>query len=111
MRLGLTLATVAVEIEEEREIDAEGEIDAAEGATNKAIRLYRSTFTPFDCWWQPHNVHHVTYADLNHRGLDDETPLLQEVRPLTIRRSLTSLRLNLWDKKQRKKAKFDTVKN
>jgi hypothetical protein len=34
MRLGLTLTTVEVEIEEE------GEIDAAEGVTNKAIRLY-----------------------------------------------------------------------
>ena len=40
MRLGLTLTTVAVEIGEEREIDAEGEIDAAEDITNKAIRLY-----------------------------------------------------------------------
>jgi hypothetical protein len=34
MRLGLTLTTAAVEIEEE------GEIDAAEGVTNKVIRLY-----------------------------------------------------------------------
>ena len=33
MRLGLTLTTVAVEIEEAREIDA------TEGVTNKAIRL------------------------------------------------------------------------
>ncbi len=40
MRLGLTLTSVAVEIEEEREIGAEGDIDAAEGVTNKAIRLY-----------------------------------------------------------------------
>jgi hypothetical protein len=40
MRLGLALTTVAVEMEEEREIDGEGEIDAVEGATNKAIRLY-----------------------------------------------------------------------
>ena len=39
MRLGLTLTTVAVEIEAAREIDVEGEIDAAEGVTNKAIRL------------------------------------------------------------------------
>ena len=39
MRLGLTLTTVAVEIKEAMEIDAEGEIDAAEGVTNKAIRL------------------------------------------------------------------------
>ena len=46
MRLGQTLTTVEVEIEEkkemeeEREIDEEGKIDAAEGVTNKAIRLY-----------------------------------------------------------------------
>jgi len=42
MRLGLTLTTVALEIEEEREINAEGEIDAAEGVTNKAIRCHRT---------------------------------------------------------------------
>ena len=40
MRLGLTLTTVEVEIEEEREIDEEGDIGAVEGATNKAIRLF-----------------------------------------------------------------------
>ena len=39
MRLGLRLTTVAIEIEEAMEIDEEGEIDAAEGVTNKAIRL------------------------------------------------------------------------
>jgi hypothetical protein len=48
MRLGLMLTTVAVKtkkegvIEKETEIDAEGEIDAAEGITNKAIRCYRT---------------------------------------------------------------------
>jgi hypothetical protein len=40
MRLGLPLTTVAVEMEEEGKINVEGEIDAAEGATNKAIRGY-----------------------------------------------------------------------
>jgi hypothetical protein len=35
MRLGLALPTVAAKIKEERKIDVEGEIDAAEGATNK----------------------------------------------------------------------------
>ena len=40
MRLGQTLTTVEVEIEEEKEIDEEGKIDAAEGVTSKAIRLY-----------------------------------------------------------------------
>ena len=34
MRLALSLTTAEVEI------DAEGEIDATEGVTNKAIRLY-----------------------------------------------------------------------
>ena len=40
MRLGLTLTTVEVVIEEKREIDEEGDIGAAEGVTNKAIRLF-----------------------------------------------------------------------
>jgi hypothetical protein len=40
MRLDLTLTTVAVKMGVEREIDAEGEIDAAEGVTNKPTRLY-----------------------------------------------------------------------
>jgi len=40
MRLGLTLTTVEAEIEEEVETEEEREIDAAEGVTNKAIRLY-----------------------------------------------------------------------
>ena len=40
MRLGQTLTTVEVEMEEERVIGEEGKIDAAEGVTNKAIRRY-----------------------------------------------------------------------
>ena len=40
MRRDHKLTTVEIEIEEEREIDEEGKIDAAEGVTNKAIRLY-----------------------------------------------------------------------
>jgi len=36
--------------------------------------------------------------------------LFQEARPLTICRSITSLWLNWWDEKQRKKVKFDTGK-
>jgi len=39
MRLGLTLTAVAEEIAAAMEIDAEGEIDAAEGVASKAIRL------------------------------------------------------------------------
>jgi hypothetical protein len=40
MRLALAPPTVAVEIKEDGKIDAEGEIDAVEGVTNKAIRPY-----------------------------------------------------------------------
>ena len=65
MRLVLTLTTVEVEIEEEREIDA------AEGVTNKAIRLCWLTFTPFDYWRHNHSMHHGTSADLDHRGVGD----------------------------------------
>jgi hypothetical protein len=52
MRLGLTLPIVAVEIEDEvekeREIDEEGETDAAEGVTDNLIRLYGLTSTLVD---------------------------------------------------------------
>jgi hypothetical protein len=52
MRLGLVLPTVAAKIKEERKIDVEGEIDAAEGATKKAIELilidlYTFSFSSF----------------------------------------------------------------
>jgi hypothetical protein len=102
MRLGLRLTTVAVEIEEEREIDEEGDIDAAEGVTNKAIRQYRCASFPL-C------SAHASYDDLHHYY--NEIPFIQEVRPLTICRNLTSLRLNSWDERQRKKVRFDTGKN
>ena len=68
MRLGLTQTIVEVEIKEEKEIDEEGEIDAAVGVTNKAIRLFKLTFTPVDYWRPTHIVHHGTYAELDHRG-------------------------------------------
>ena len=47
------------------------------------------------------------YPDLQH--CYNEIPFIQEFRPLTICRSLTSLWLILWDEKQRKKAKFDLI--
>jgi hypothetical protein len=88
MRPGLTLATAAVEIKAEKKIDVEGEIDAAEGATNKAIRpilidLYTFSFSFFK----------------------------KPGQCLTLCRSLASLWLNLWDEKQRKMVKFDKGKN
>jgi len=53
MRLGLLLKTVAVKtkkagaIGKEKEIGAGGEIDEAEGDTNKAIKPHSLIFTPF----------------------------------------------------------------
>jgi len=41
----------------------------------------------------------------------NEIPFIQEVRPLTICRNVTSLQLNSWDERQRKKVKFDMRKN
>jgi len=61
------------------EIDAEGEIDAAEGVTNKAIRLCWLTFIPFGCWRHSHNLHHGTSADLDHRGVSDIWTLTVEL--------------------------------
>ena len=29
------------------------------------------TVTPFECWQHSHNIHHNTYADLDHRGIGD----------------------------------------
>ena len=52
---------------------------------------------------------HAPYDDLHHYY--NEIPFIQEVRSLTICRNLTSLRLNSWDERQRKKVRFDTGKN
>ena len=101
MRLGLTQTTVEAKIEEEKEIDEEGDIDAAEGVTNKAIRQYRCASFPPCSAHAPYDVLHHYY---------NEIPFIQEVSPLTICRNLTSLRLNSWDERQRKKVKFDPGK-
>ena len=34
--------------------------------------------TPFDYWLHTHNVHHGTYADLDHRGVDNVWTLTVE---------------------------------
>jgi hypothetical protein len=104
MRLALAPKVAEVEgdtavAEADRVVDkAETEVD--EGAADEDQRQTEAS-----------NHRHSTYITLVVKiSPNSEAPLLQEVRPLTIRRSLASLRLNLWDKKQRKKAKFDTVK-
>ena len=40
----------------------------------------------------------------------DETPELQTVKPVTLRSSLKSVRLNLWDEEQRKLVSFGSLK-
>ena len=55
-----------------------------------------------------HHVHHVRPRIPNYRLQQcfDGTPALQAVRPLTLRGSLRSLRLNLWDEAQHKLVSF-----
>lgn len=36
------------------------------------------TFTPYESWAHPHNIHHATYADLDHRGVGDIWTLTRE---------------------------------
>ena len=99
---GRTITVNEAQADNRREIAEEGDIDAAEGVTNKAIRQYRCASFPL-C------SAHVSYDDLHHYY--NEISFIQEVRPLTICRNLTSLRLNSWDERQRKKVRFDTGKN
>ncbi len=59
-----------------------------------------------------HHIHHVLPRIPNYKLQQcyNEIPFMQEVRPLTIRRSLKSLRLNLWDEEQQKLVSFRSLK-
>ncbi len=59
-----------------------------------------------------HHIHHVRTAIPNYhlQQCFDETPELQEINVLTIRKSLKSLRLNLWDEQQGKLVSFAAVR-
>jgi omega-6 fatty acid desaturase (delta-12 desaturase) len=59
-----------------------------------------------------HHVHHVLPRIPNYKLQQcyNELPILQKVRPLTIRGSLKSLWLNLWDEKQQKLVSFRSLK-
>jgi omega-6 fatty acid desaturase (delta-12 desaturase) len=59
-----------------------------------------------------HHIHHVRprIPNYNLQQCYDDTPALQAVRPLTIRRSLQSLRMNLWDEKRQKLVSFRSLK-
>src|SRR6185369_10638302 len=59
-----------------------------------------------------HHVHHMRPGIPNYRLQEcyDTTPELQAVKPITIRSSLGSLRLNLYDEQQRKMISFSSLK-
>lgn len=59
-----------------------------------------------------HHVHHVLPRIPNYKLQQsyDGSPIMQTVMPLTIRRSLKSLSLNLWDEKQQKLVSFRSLK-
>lgn len=60
-----------------------------------------------------HHIHHVraNIPNYNLQRCYDEVPALQRVTPLTIRKSLKSLCLNLWDEQKQKLVSFRSVKH
>ena len=59
-----------------------------------------------------HHVHHIrpTIPNYNLQQCFTDISALQEVEPLTIRGSLKSLWMNLWDEKQQKLVSFQSLK-
>jgi len=59
-----------------------------------------------------HPAHHFRpeIPNYNLQWFHDTVPFLQTVEPLTIRRSLKSLRLSLWDEKGQNLVSFRTIK-
>jgi omega-6 fatty acid desaturase (delta-12 desaturase) len=59
-----------------------------------------------------HHVHHLRprIPNYNLQQCYDNIPAVQVVEPLTIRRSLKSLRLNLWDERNGKLVSFRSIK-
>jgi omega-6 fatty acid desaturase (delta-12 desaturase) len=60
-----------------------------------------------------HHIHHVraNIPNYNLQRCYDEVPALQKIAPLTIRNSLKSLWLKLWDEKQQKLISFQALKS
>jgi omega-6 fatty acid desaturase (delta-12 desaturase) len=58
-----------------------------------------------------HHIHHVRTAipNYNLQQCFNETPELQEINVLTIRKSLRSLRMNLWDEDRQKLVSFRSI--
>ena len=59
-----------------------------------------------------HHVHHVLPRIPNYRLQEsyDATPAMQKVMPLTLLKSMGSLRLNLWDEEQQKLVSFKSLR-
>jgi len=59
-----------------------------------------------------HHVHHTLPRIPNYRLQQcyDESAAMQTVPPLTIRKSLKSVHLNLWDEKRQKMVSFRSLK-
>jgi len=60
-----------------------------------------------------HHIHHVLPRIPNYKLQQTyaESPLMQTVRPLTLRNSLKSVSLNLWDEKERRLVSFRSLKD
>jgi acyl-lipid omega-6 desaturase (Delta-12 desaturase) len=60
-----------------------------------------------------HHIHHIRprIPNYNLQRCYDETPAMQTVAPLTVRKSLKSPFLHLWDESQKKIVGFRTLKN
>lgn len=58
-----------------------------------------------------HHIHHVRPRIPNYhlQRCYDEVPAMQEVQPLTIRESLKSLRMNLWDEERQELVSFRSL--
>jgi len=59
-----------------------------------------------------HHIHHLRprIPNYNLQRCYDEFPVLQAIKPVTLRGSLKSLRLNLWDERQGKLVSFRSLK-
>jgi omega-6 fatty acid desaturase (delta-12 desaturase) len=60
-----------------------------------------------------HHIHHVDprIPNYNLQRCYNEMPIFQSVKPLTIRGSMTSLRLNLYDEDHQKLVSFGSLKH
>jgi len=60
-----------------------------------------------------HHIHHVRprIPNYNLQRCYDETPALRAVQPLTIRKSLKSMKLSLWDEEKRRLVGFRSVRD